>query len=94
MKFHVKTCLQVLPIDSDNNGIATCPSCSDLSSPLTPSAKLPTSSRRQLLLLQHQQRSSIDTETIDIDENDSKQVKCYPTWNVADGDICYRLKLS
>lgn len=63
----------MLPIDSDNNGVGTCLSCSDISSPVTPHPKS-TSSKRKLLLLQHQQRSSIDTEGIDADEGDSKWV--------------------
>lgn len=65
---------QVLPIDSDNNGVGTCLSCSDISSPITPHPRS-SSSKRKLLLLQHQQRSSMDTEGIDADEGDSKWVR-------------------
>lgn len=69
----------MLHADSDNNGGGTGISCSDLSSSLAPSAAImsltPTSRRKHLLMLQHQQRSSMDTEALDAEELESEQVK-------------------
>ncbi|KAF6211224.1 hypothetical protein GE061_014340 [Apolygus lucorum] len=63
---------QVLHADSDNNGGGTGMSCSDLSASLTPSSALaamtPSSKRKHQLLSQHQQRSSMDTETLDTED--------------------------
>lgn len=70
--------VQILQADSDNNGGGTGISCSELSSSLTPSAAImnmtPSSKRKHLLMLQHQQRSSIDTEVLDTEDLDVEQV--------------------
>ena len=62
----------MLHADSDNNGGGTGMSCSDLSVSVTPSSTLgamtPSSKRKHQLLLQHQQRSSMDTETLEPEE--------------------------
>lgn len=70
---------QVLQADSDNNGAGTGMSCSDLSTTaLTPISTLgaltPSSKRKHQLLLQHQQRSSMDTETLEQEELLSEMV--------------------
>jgi hypothetical protein len=66
----------VLQGDSDNNGAGTGVSCSDLSTCLTPSAAVnsmtPTSRRKHLLMMQHQQRSSMDTEGLEIEEPEAE----------------------
>lgn len=58
--------------DSDNNGAGTCMSGSDLSSSLTPSAALnsmtPSTRRKHLLMMQHAQRSSMDTDALECEE--------------------------
>ncbi|XP_024084743.1 uncharacterized protein LOC106669477 isoform X2 [Cimex lectularius] len=64
--------MTVLHADSDNNGAGTGMSCSDLSTSLAPSAAIsamtPSARRKHLLMVQHQQRSSIDTDALDNEE--------------------------
>ncbi|XP_054267184.1 uncharacterized protein LOC128989329 [Macrosteles quadrilineatus] len=72
----------ILHADSDNNGGGTGVSCSDLSSSLSPSAAImnmtPSSRRKHLLMLQHQQRSSMDTEALDAEDLDAEQPPLSP----------------
>lgn len=69
---------KILHADSDNNGGGTGVSCSDLSSSLSPSAAItsltPSSRRKHLLMLQHQQRSSMDTEALETEDFEVEQV--------------------
>nr|XP_024215426.1 uncharacterized protein LOC106687268 [Halyomorpha halys] len=64
--------MTVLHADSDNNGAGTCMSGSDVSSSLTPSAALnsmtPSTRRKHLLMMQHAQRSSMDTDALECEE--------------------------